>query len=240
MLPSFCNHALWLFGVLVALAMEEAIKSVVPHLLLFSDNNRVLGVEALRLMVFGLMIVRHYLGAAYLFEDVHAQALQPRKVADPQQPEEDARLRAAQRQFGVDFFTGLLHFTLFSAWALTLEAHHVDASDLSPLPRQFAFQGTLLFILVYDFFWLLWRPKPHPQELKFWTTINMATAMLVLLSYHVARASEWTPIDAEVPGLLIVVAVSVFDIMQLTMNTNFISRGLTALARKLSELARFR
>lgn len=235
MLAGFCKHAVWLFGVLVGLAIKEAITRVVPHLLILSDGNRTLGIEALRLLIFGLMIVRHYLGAAFVFDSIHTKELEPKTVPAAEQATEDQRLKLARRQFGVDFFAGLLHFTLFSAWSLTIETHHVGPST-DPMPSAFAFQGILLFILFYDVFWLAARPRPYPRHLKFWTTINVLTAGAWLLSYHIALQNKWSVTDAEVPGLIIVGLVSVIDITQLTMGTQFVSTAIIVFARWLLRL----
>ena len=168
--------------------------------------------EALRLTVFGLMIIRHYLGAAHLFDNIHAAALCP-SCDSPIPKEENDRLLKAGRQFGVDFFAGILHFTLFSVWSLTLELHHPDITDHGHIVSEWAFRAVLLFILIYDVFWILARPRPHPRELKFWTLINFGTAASGSLWYWwLYRWNNWTSIDAEVPPLLLVALVSLIDI----------------------------
>lgn len=243
MLPiaGFCKHAVWIFGVLVGLAIKEAITRIAPHLLSYeTEPSADMWPEALRLTVFGLMIVRHYLGAAHLFDNVHAEALKAVSESDGSlSVSERARLRIAGKQFGVDFFAGLLHFTLFSVWSLTLELHHLDPANTGRLVSEWAFRAVLLFILTYDVFWIIPRPRPHPRELKLWTVINASTAVVgALWFWWLWRSRNWTSIDAEIPPLLLVGLISIVDIAQLTMGTEFFSKVIVFIARLVVETLR--
>ncbi len=224
-LKGFCKHAVWLFGVLVGLAIKEAITRVAPHLLVIGSEPWPQAiVEMMRLVVFGVMIVRHYLGAAHMFDNVHAEQLDPVVNADGTiSIHERERVRIAGRQFGVDFFAGLLHFTAFSVLALTLELHSQSGVD-AHLPSERVFRFVLMFILCYDVAWIVTRPGPHPRELKIWTLINFFTAIVYAASFWYMMRRWASSLRAEVIPDLFVVAVSVIDIATLTMGTEFFSK----------------
>jgi hypothetical protein len=230
--PGFCKHAIWIFGVLVGLAIKEAVTRVGPHLLTLEANaTRSMTPEFWRLIVFGLMIIRFYLGAAHLFDDIHAGSLVQREQSDGTlSVEERARLRTARRQFAVDFFSGLLHFTLFSVWSLTLEIHSLVPGNAEPIPNENAFRYILLILLLYDVGWVIARGRPHPKKVPFWMVVNVALAITSSALYYLLHHRfGWTSLDAEVPPLILVAAVSFLDGVELVRGAEVFSTAIRAI-----------
>jgi hypothetical protein len=238
--PGFCKHPIWIFGVLVALSVKEAITRVAPHLLAFDlgEPRLPMWTEGLRLLAFGLLIVRFYLSAAHLFDITHSTQLTPALAAPPPptapqnlrdsykvaEAAETDRLKKAARQFGVDFFAGLLHFGAFAVLSLTLELHPPDKGGT--VVSAWAFRWVLLFVLMYDVFWILGRPRPHPREIKFRTFGNLITALAAAVTFWaLTEHRHWSPEDAEAPILVGIFLVSAFHISEITMGNQFFSKA---------------
>lgn len=234
--PAICKHAIWIYGALVGLALKEAIATVAPHMLAFATEPDVLYAEVIRLFVFGLMTIRFYLGAAHVFENLHSPALSA-KDGYADLPEDDQQaLRRASRQVGVDFLCGVLHFTIFSVWSMTLELHAPYGSATAHSIHEGAFRWVLAFILVFDLFWLAARPGPHARELKFWTFVNTASLVMgTALFSWLTMVRHWGSVDAETALLWPLAGICLADITGHTMGTSsFIQIGV----RTLSSVAR--
>src|SRR2546427_5006989 len=79
------KHAFWLFGVLVGLAIKDALEATIPHLVDFAHIQEFLTAQQLRqpqayysfypdlarLVLFLILIVRFYVGSTYYFGDVY-------------------------------------------------------------------------------------------------------------------------------------------------------------------------
>src|SRR6185295_4348586 len=88
------KHAFWLFGVLVGLAIKDALEATVPHLVEFSHIKDLLTPLQLlqpqsgdglypdlaRLVLFLILIVRFYLGSVFYFGDVYGDEDHPQEV----------------------------------------------------------------------------------------------------------------------------------------------------------------
>lgn len=199
------SHTLWIYGVVVALAVREAVTRVVPHALSPPfEGFSALWPEALRLTVFLIIIVRFYLGAAEFFE----------KYA------EGARDREA---YVFDFFIGLLHFLIFFALAVTVSSHPTAATP-QPSPQHW-FLVTLCVILLYDWFWwvftmlLGWKlPAPVPE----WIAINTITFVFVLAGYFVSSV-RLQPVTSETIAMVPVLFFSVLDLVDMSRDGTLIA-----------------
>jgi len=63
------KHAFWLYGVIVGLAVKEALVSTVPDILTPTEPKWESIIDFSRLVVFVFFITRFYLGSAYFFEE---------------------------------------------------------------------------------------------------------------------------------------------------------------------------
>jgi hypothetical protein len=206
----FCKHALWIYGVLIGLALKEAITGVVPHFLGASgEPTAERYAELARFIAFAFMSVRFYLGAAVVFEGHHSEALRG-PLAD------DDEAQRLDRQFGADFLCGLIHFGLFSVWSLTLPLHGQSAV------AQWAYRDLLIAVLLWDVVWVAVRPGRFDGTLIYWAAINAATALIVSYWYWSLLGQGWTDTDAEIPPLMLVSALSAVDITGTTMRTRLV------------------
>ncbi len=200
------KHAFWLYGVVVGLAIKEALETSVPHLinparlaeelarsgqrLNFPDAEIGLLPEILRLAVFLALTIRFYFGSAYFFGTAYEA--------------DDADTKYHKKNYGVDFIFGFLHFISFVILALTI--------DLHTSPVQW-FVYTVAFILVYDLFWYGFSYKQATSKLIFWWMfINLLNALASAFIYSIIERNSKNIITAEFWSLLPVLIVSIFDI----------------------------
>jgi len=202
--PAIHKHAFWLYGVLIGVAIKEALETTVPHLLnpnrLAEEFARVGAVvsfphseigsfpEILRLAVFIALVVRFYFGSAYYFGIVY---------------EVGTENDFPGRNYGVDFVLGFLHFTGFIMLALTINVH-------TTRPDWFIY--TVGFILMYDLLWWGLSPKKSTGEVIFWwMAVNVGNALLSGFLYLILDPKNH-PFRAEGWALAPVIVVSIFDI----------------------------
>lgn len=149
------RHAFWLYGVVVGLAIQQALLSLLPKLIDPNDTRIGSWSEALRLFVFLLLIIRFFLGSAAYFDEVYCGT---------QSDKYD------KKSYGLDYLLGFVHFVVFFGWALTI--------DLQQSPS-YLFPSMLAFILLYDLVWL-WvsRNNDTANRIKLWAFVNALTFLL--------------------------------------------------------------
>lgn len=190
---SLHGHAFWFYGVIVALAIEEAAEPVIRHLL--SGTPAPVGMESARLGVFLLVSVRLLLGAAVHFDEV-------RQVDRP-------------GSYRLDLLTGFVHFLILFAWAFTVP---VDSSSAWMSPYLL-----LLFVVIgYDLFWLLICWGNTTARVRGWTFVNALTLGLGLLFFFMAKALGWGARAEHYPVIGIVAFISILDLAEITSGSRHI------------------
>ena len=139
------QHAFWLYGVIVGLALKSALETSVPHLInpprLITEllrageqvplQHALLSYpEVLRLGIFLALTIRFTTGSAFYFAEVWESA-----SADIDYP---------RKNYGLDLILGFVHFLFFFCLALTIDFH------TSPIHWFPLFIG---IILIYDAIW---------------------------------------------------------------------------------------
>lgn len=199
------KHAFWLYGVLVGLAIKQALETSIPHLIAparlaaeFARTGQALNFphtelfypEILRLTVFLALTIRFYFGSVYFFGTAYEA--------------ENADTKYSQKNYGSDFIFGFLHFISFVILALTIDLHS------SPVHW---FVYVVAFILLYDAVWYGFTYKQATSKLIFWwMLVNVGNALFSAVLYFIIDRSTHNPIWAEIWALWPVLIVSVFDI----------------------------
>lgn len=209
------EHAFWLYGVLVGLAIKAGLEGTLPHIIQFSRITELLTPEQLtrtqaaygfypdliRLIVLLILVVRFYLGAAYFFGDVHQKPRQselddefPRRDSDP-----------PKTNYALDFMSGFVHFLAFVILGLTIDVH------ITPLSW---FPVVVVFILLYDALWWVFSlsyPKTR-KIIKWWALVNAVNVLASLLIFAALLLFKFSPITAELWSYSAVLIVSAYDI----------------------------
>lgn len=201
------KHAFWLYGVIIGLAIKQAIDSVLPHWInpaavpanIHPTHGKYL--EWLRLFVFLFLAVRFYLGSAYYFGQVHES-----DTADADFP---------NRSFGTDFILGFLHFLGFIFLASTIHVHSGEPMRLFPLG--------VIFILGYDGVWFLYSWASHLDSrrlIKWWAIVNLFIVLACIATYWPIQ--NWHgSLRAEMWCLWIVFVTTLLDIGWMMMRKPF-------------------
>jgi hypothetical protein len=194
------KHAFWLYGVVIGLAIKDAIDSVVPHWInLSADVERAvhpphgLYLEILRLFTFLFLAIRFYLGSAYYFGVVHES--------------DGGSENFSNRSFGSDFVLGFLHFLGFVFLALTIKVHIGQPMRLFPLG--------IAYVLGYDVAWFLysWASKLDTRrKIKWWAIINGGVAVICVALYLSVEKITGNSLRAEIWTLWLVFMVTLLDI----------------------------
>ncbi|HEY0428979.1 MAG TPA: hypothetical protein VGC76_14455 [Pyrinomonadaceae bacterium] len=247
------KQAFWLYGVIVGLAVKEALTHVLPHI--FKEQINLLErhiPEMIRLFVFLVLCVRFYLGAAQYFDEAYEKK-HPATVIPFDPPAENigtAQVNEAppvlenkykKKSFGLDFLVGFFHFLIFSALALSI---CYDESGWNNEISIYLFPSVLLTILLYDVVWLLVNIKKHTFALiKLWTFLNVVTVVVcaatfgaVWVVYHMKEA-KFQYFVAEAIAFIPLLLLSALDIAELIAGTSIIRRMLSWIAGNLGSLA---
>lgn len=235
------KEALWLFGIMVGLALKEALTSVMPHLIDPPDGFRINHLEELwRLLVFIVLAVRFYFGSAVYFHEAYAR-IHP--LPEGSKPDAEPANRYSDKSFGTDFIFGFFHFVLFAITSLTLVNHTISFGKHDVL-RQFSFIGLICFILIYDVGWLLINKSNSTYHLiKQWAVLNMVTVMAtvsIFTGYFVVCTIFAIPFNffaAEALALLAVFIASSVDIIELIMGKTIFAKMLRGAGESLVSLS---
>jgi hypothetical protein len=209
------KHAFWLYGVLVGVAIKEALESGVAHLVnperLMAElqllhvtvnypHSEVTGwPETIRVIVFLVLIVRFYLGSAFYFGAVYQS--------------EDSKTKFPITNYAADFFSGFLHFVLFVILALLLEIH------TNPIAY---FPFLVGFILLWDVIWFATSIRRSTAKMIFWWMgANVVTALFGAVIYLVIELRSHDHLQAERCAFYLVILVSLLDIGLMMMKRPF-------------------
>jgi hypothetical protein len=149
------KQTLWLFGVLVGLAIKEALTDVYDHAV---AGEHILGgwVESIRLFVFLLIAVRFYLGAVTYYYNVYGA-----DNADTEYP---------QKSFRLDFLFNFGHFVFVCLLGLSAIAHESN---------WWMFIVLVVVVLGYDLPWYIASRKLSTKlAIRLWMTVNVVTIFI--------------------------------------------------------------
>ena len=203
---SIHKHAFWLYGVLVGVAVKEALETGVAHLvnperlpaelkllglpIHFPDSEIGLWPEIIRLTVFLVLIVRFYFGSAYFFGAAYES--------------NTAKDEFPNTNYAVDFVFGFTHFVAFVILGLLLDIH------TTPIHH---FPYLVAFILVYDVFWYAASASRSTGKIIFtWMLVNVLTALIGAVTYLVLEYKYQDVLRAERCAFYLVIGISLLDI----------------------------
>jgi hypothetical protein len=207
------KHAFWLYGVIVGLAIREALTKNVPHIISPPEGPWwATAQDGVRLLLFLILIVRFYLGSAYYFEEAHVA---PGATA------------FSKKNYFVDFLFGLAHFIIFFGWGLSIDFHS---------GHNYYFLLGLLGILLYDVVWFwLCRKYETRHLIKLWVALNVFTVIISLLFFLIMKLVTDNHALMEVVALIPVFVFSIIDIVELTSGRRFFAGWLTSLVQRPHE-----
>lgn len=202
------TDALWLYGTIAALAIEEALSKTMRLFITPPENssyNRV--VHGVRLLVFLVVLTHFYLGSAFFFRTAYA---------------DEAGKNIKRKNYVTDFIFGLAHFVLFFTWAYVIDLQ-LKPMNLFPI--------LLGVILILDLIWLsVSFPFDTLGLIKFRAFFNLATFLVAFMVYGIAwffasGPPEKEHVIAEQYAFAMVIMASVVGIAELVSDQK--------LARKL-------
>lgn len=233
------KQAFWLYGVIIGLAVKEALTHVLPHIFKAHVSGMVQHLpEVLRLIVFLVLCVRFYLGAAQYFDEAYEKVdVQPSTEEGALDSEES---QYKKKSFGLDFLFGFFHFLIFSALSLSISYDETRPGEISNI----LFPILLLIILLYDVLWLVanWRNDTF-HLIKLWAFLNIATVAFAgfafFITWLVYRLSdiEFNYFIAEMVALIILLLFSALDIAELIIGKPIIRLFLAWVSRQIASLA---
>ena len=152
--------------------------------------------EQARLLVFLAMLIRFYLGSVKFFDKVY--------ISEATAP------GYANKDFGIDFGVGFIHFLIFFSWSLTIADEYRSPFGMSK------YLWFLTVVLLYDALWigLSWK-KDTRKEIKLWTAVNVATFILGVILFFVGKALE-KPVLGEWLVLVPVAFFTAIDFVEMT------------------------
>ena len=207
------QHAFWLYGVLVGLAIKEALAGSAPHIInLYRGTDGLSGAwepEAARLFIFLISIIRFYLGSALFFNETYL-------TADP-----EAHPHAA-RSYAVDFLFGLTHFLFFFGLALSIEIHNAPVN---------AYRIFLVFILLYDILWLM--AAHYRRRILRWAVMNTIMVALAGAVFYTGRRFNVDSMASETMALVVIAFMSFIDIGETIIGRAIVAKWITDLGDKM-------
>jgi len=165
------KHAFWLYGVIIGLAIKDALEIVIGHLMVPPNGSMRDAVpETMRLLVFLLTAIQFYLGSVWFFDKFY-DAPQPL----PLNPDDNSVSRSRNTNYAIDFLFGLFHFLIFFGWAISIDTHQGHLH---------IFPVLLLVILLYDGLWC-WACKGRVtyNEIRKWAFVNLGVVITVIAVY---------------------------------------------------------
>lgn len=165
------KQAFWLYGVIIGLAIKDALEIAIGHLMVPPDGSfRDFLPESTRFWVFLLTAIQFYLGSAWFFDKFHEQL--------PEETTTNPTRTRTRGRYAVDFLFGLSHFLLFFAWAISLDTHKGHLHLFSIL---------LVVMLLYDWIWCwISRGLDTYSEIRKWSLTNAAVITAAVAFYGVA------------------------------------------------------
>lgn len=201
------SHAFFVYGVVVGLAIREALLKVVPHALPglmesaavtsgtvpAADSTRQIVLETARLVTFLIVLIRFYIGAGVYFDRVYCS--------------EETACNFSRKSYGLDFLLGTIHFIILFVWSQTIVVHNRIGHGIS------TFLVLLGVVLLYDLlWWALSADYDSVFVIRRWAIFNAATAAVSLLLILIWDTwSLSTDTTAEIIALAPVLLVSIVD-----------------------------
>lgn len=210
------KEAFWLYGVIVGLAVREALVATVPHLALKQAPAEMvpwkIHLEGWRLVVFLALIIRFYLGAAAFFDSVYDNEATAKTIAN--------------KNYSLDYTMGFVNFLMFFAWSSTIPIHDRLLLGTSPY---------LLFlsaIILYDLVWLAasWN-YGTVKVVKVWAVWNAITFLVCGFLFLVVEGVWGNAVLAEEVAFPFLLLISAIEIIELTRGKQY----LMGLARQFFE-----
>jgi hypothetical protein len=192
------NHGFYLYGVVVGLAIREALTRSAPVLVHpLTAQPWMVRLEALRLVVFLLAISCFYFGAGVYFDKVHLNELTAQKYQT--------------KSYGMDFASGLIHFLIFFAWALTI-------GEYVP-PYRFGISPFLFFLSAVFLYDLVWLAVNHDcesvQEIKMWALMSAVVFVLATVVFFACRTIWQNDLGAEELAFVVYLLYLIGDAVEL-------------------------
>jgi hypothetical protein len=154
------KQTLWLVGVLMAVALKEAITN--SHAVFFGrDEPWGWLVVGGRLSLFLFVSLRFYLSAVQHFSTAF-------------EPPPASALR--HRQVGRDLIFGIIHFAFVCFWGLSIALFD---------RRWLVFPGLLMPVLLCDVFWYAWAVSDTRRAIRVRVLVNAFTAAWATLAFCV-------------------------------------------------------
>lgn len=202
------RHAFWLYGVVVGLAIREALTAVLPHLITPPFENRWESLqEGLRLSAFLILITRFYLGSGYFFDTTYK-----------------ADSTVKNTNYGLDFLFGSIHFILFYVAAVAIDIH---------TKPQLLFLILISAVLLYDLVWYYASAEYDTRhELKLWAFYNAVTFIVAGFVYLLVLQFHRPVGEAEGFAMVIVILASWWDVVGMMQERSFIRDALTRLVNR--------
>lgn len=190
------KHAFWLYGVIVALAIQKALLAVVPDVFAAFQTHPAhpenLRLESYRLIVFLVVTIRFFLGSVAFFEDAYES--------------DDADAVYPIKNYARDYVFGLIHFLFFFAWSMSIDAE-------GPLRL---FPILMALILFYDIPWYFaGRKYDTKRRMKLWAVLNALTLVLAWALYSTAMAAGKDSRAAQAWAFIPVIVISILDIAEI-------------------------
>lgn len=209
-------HALWIYGVIVGLAIRESLAHAVSHIFPESPPAQPLHVgdqqlilESLRVVVFLLTIIRFYFGAALYFDKMYSEDAAP-----------------GHRSFGFDFLTGTAHFLIFFVWSYSITFHTRINHGLS------GFLVVMFVILLYDVLWYLSSLRYDTASfIALWTVLNGLTALICFVWFIVASWFTSQEI-AEATCFFPLLLMAIVDLGDMVSGKNLFTLWLANLVKR--------
>ena len=191
------THANYIYGVIVGLAIREALVRTVPQLIPpFSLELWKVYLVVFRLILFLLTITCFYFGAGIYFDKVH---LNP-----------ETAVKYPRKSYGLDFASGLIHFLIFFAWSLTVVDFSRHAAGVSP------FLFLLSAVFLYDLVWIFANVRfDSVQEIKMWTLMCLFVFVVATAVFFVSRTITQNDVFSEELALVVYLAYLAGDAVEL-------------------------
>lgn len=194
----FHKDLFWLYGVIVGLAIREALTQALHHTFSIppSEGQWALHIEVWRTILFMLMIIRFYVGSVVFFNKVHG----------PTSP-------ASGSNYYLDFVMGLTQFLLFYAWSVTIFAYSRSSKGFS------YYLFVMFLILLFDLVWLGCNaPYDTAETLKIWAIINTLTALISFLVF--VTSADMFDLNFQVAEEIALVPVGLISLLDITENVS--------------------
>jgi hypothetical protein len=194
------KHAFWLYGVIVGLAIKDALEAVTPHLINVPLGSKFgLLPDLARLLVFLILIVRFYFGSALFFGSAY----------------ESPNARFSNKNYAMDFLFGFMHFLVFFLLAFSIDIH-----TQPPM----LFRSLLVIILLFDTLWFVFCRKYDTRDLMvWWMVLNLATLVLSVLVYLITDRTTSDSILAELLAFIPIILASALDFGELVTSKPIIA-----------------